>query len=166
MVNYTEIENILRKLDLEYNNFSSDIQMPILFSKLAVIEFCGWIEESFDQILFDYIDSHIIYTDNSKVIKKFIDDTYGFNYEKHTFKIFSAVIGINDWENILDQLPIVDSLNFKTILKNYSKIRNTAAHTHSPMGTTKSFDTPSMVLGNFNKIKPAIEAIEIEINKL
>lgn len=166
MIDYTNIESTLRKLDFEYSEQISDPQMPILFSKLAVIEFCGWIEESFDDVLYQYINSHIIDTDYKTIINGFINANYGFDYKNHTFKLFSIVIGINNWENILDKLPALALTNFQTILRDYSQIRNRAAHTYTLIGTTRTFDTPSVVLSNFNKIKNPISIIETEIQSL
>lgn len=166
MVDYIGIENTLKRLDVEYNAQMSDPQMPILFSKLAVIELCGWIEESFDDLLIGYIDTHIIDPNCQRIIKKIINDNYGFHYERHVFKIFSAVIGVNNWENIIDKLSPSDLGNFQTILNSYSQGRNRAAHTHTPIGTTRSFDAPSLVLSNFQKIKNAISVIENEMNIL
>lgn len=37
----------------------SDPSLPILLSKTALIEFSGWIEQSMDQILYEYLDSHV-----------------------------------------------------------------------------------------------------------
>lgn len=166
MIDYIKIKNTLDRLDVEYNNQISDIQMPILFSKLAVIEFCGWIEESFDDVLYQYIRNHIIDSDHIRITRSFVNKNYGFDYENHTFKLFSIVLGINNWENILDKVSPIDLTNFQTILKNYSTIRNRAAHTYTPIGTTRVYDAPSVVLGEFNKIKRPIEIIENEINQL
>ena len=53
MVDYTTIRTILQKIEGEYNNYmvSSDVHMPQLLSKLATMEFSGWIEVSIDEIL-------------------------------------------------------------------------------------------------------------------
>ena len=166
VIDYIEIKNTLDRLDVEYNNQMSDIQMPILFSKLAVLEFCGWIEESFDDVLYQYIGNHIVDSNHIRITKKLVENNYGFDYEKHTFKLFSIVLGINNWENILDKLSTRELTNFQTILKGYSKIRNNAAHTYTPIGTTRTYDAPSVVLGEFNKIKIPIQIIEKEINLL
>ncbi len=47
-------EKILRnltKLDELYNNASGDDLSPIFYSKLALMEYCGWIECSIDLIM-------------------------------------------------------------------------------------------------------------------
>ena len=70
MVNYTDIEAKLQRLDTEYNNRILDPDLPIFFSKLAVIEFSGWMEDSVDSILYDYIDNHIVDSTVKENIKK------------------------------------------------------------------------------------------------
>ena len=60
MVNYTDIEAKLQRLDTEYNNSILDPDLPIFYSKLAVIEFSGWMEDSVDSIVYEYIDNHIL----------------------------------------------------------------------------------------------------------
>lgn len=166
MIDYIKIKSTLDRLDVEYNNQILDIQMPILFSKLAVIEFCGWIEESFDDVLYQYIGNHIVDSNHIRIARKFVNTNYGFDYEKNTFKLFSIVLGINNWENILDKVPPRDLTNFQTTLSSYTVIRNRAAHTYTPIGRTITYDSPSVVLGEFNKIKIPIQIIENEINQL
>lgn len=166
MVDYTSIENTLKRLDTEYTAQIADPQMPILFSKLALIEFCGWIEESFDTILYEYIDRRIIDNTCKTMIKKIILKNYGFKYENHIFKMVSTVLGVNNWENIIDTLSYVDQQNFENLLMRYSEGRNKAAHTHTPIGTTTSFNSPSIVLNDFYKIKSIIYILEQEIQAL
>lgn len=72
MIDYTSIQSTLNKLDSEYNT-STDLQMPILYSKLAVLELCGWIETNIDGMLFEYINTHIVNPIYITKIKKIID---------------------------------------------------------------------------------------------
>jgi hypothetical protein len=44
------IENTLKELDRLYNKHTS-LKKDIYYSKLAVIELCGWIEETCDAIV-------------------------------------------------------------------------------------------------------------------
>ena len=73
MINYIDIENTLIKLDLQYST-TIDSHDQILYSKLALLEFSGWLEESFDEILHEYLNgkvspSYISFCDD-KIIKK------------------------------------------------------------------------------------------------
>lgn len=85
VVNYTDIEAKLQRLDTEYNNSILDPDLPIFYSKLAVIEFSGWIEDSVDSIVYDYIDNHIVDPIVKQNIKKNIQGNFGFNYYSNLF---------------------------------------------------------------------------------
>lgn len=165
MIDKTEILQTLQRLDTEFNDYISDPEMPIFFSKLAVMEFCGWIEMSFDSILKDYIQSHIVDDRCKKIIEGFIRKNSGFAYETNTFQIFSIVLGANNWENILDVIPAKEKVDFKNTLQEYSEIRNVAAHTNTA-GTTSTYKAPSEVIKAFQLFLPAIQKIETEVRKL
>ena len=136
MVNYQYIENTLVNLDSTYLNSMSDPILPILLSKTALIEFSGWIEQSIDQILYDYLDNHIIDDNMNKYIRNQIRKNYGFKYENNILKILSITIGAYNLENVLDRININQ---FKTLVDGYSDKRNNAAHTHTA-GTTTTYD--------------------------
>jgi hypothetical protein len=162
VVNYVDIENTLKHLDSTYLSSMSDPFLPILLSKTALIEFSGWIEQSMDQILYEYLDSHVCEINIIKYIKDQIRKNYGFKYESNILKILSITIGAYNLENILDKINI--NL-FQTLLDQYSMKRNKAAHTHI-VGTTTTYDAPSVILSDFRRIKPIIITIEHEIQSL
>ena len=162
MVNYQYIENTLVNLDSTYLNSMSDPILPILLSKTALIEFSGWIEQSIDQILYDYLDNHIIDDNMNKYIRNQIRKNYGFKYENNILKILSITIGAYNLENVLDRININQ---FKTLVDGYSDKRNNASHTHTA-GTTTTYDAPSVILHDFRRIKPIITTIEKEVLSL
>jgi len=162
MVNYVDIENTLNYLDSTYLASMSDPLLPILLSKTALIEFSGWIVQSMDQILYDYLDSHICETYIIKYIKDQIKKNYGFKYENNILRILSITIGAYNLENVFDKINI--NL-LKTLLDKYSNKRNNAAHTHT-LGTTTTYDAPSVILNDFKCVKPIITAIEHEVQSL
>ncbi len=90
----------------------------------------------------------------------------GFSYENHIYHIFSLVIGVNHWENVLAKVAPQDRDYLESITKSYSEERNRAAHVHTIAGVTTSYRAPSQVLADFFKIKPAIQTIEREVNAL
>ncbi|RLA52351.1 MAG: hypothetical protein DRR42_07810 [Gammaproteobacteria bacterium] len=49
MIVKTHISKTLSALDKRYTN--SDSEGSIFFAKLAVLEYCGWIEESLDDVV-------------------------------------------------------------------------------------------------------------------
>ena len=115
-----------------------------------------------DQILYDYLDSHICETYIIKYIKDQIKKNYGFKYENNILRILSITIGAYNLENVFDKINI--NL-LKTLLDKYSNKRNNAAHTHT-LGTTTTYDAPSVILNDFKCVKPIITAIEHEVQSL
>lgn len=140
----------------------SDPLLPILLSKTALIEFSGWIEQSMDQILYEYLDSHVYEVSIVNYIKEQIKKNYGFKYKENVLKILSITVGAYNLENVLDKIDIGI---FQTLLNQYSCNRNKAAHTHTA-GTTLTYDTPSVVLNDFRRIRPIVITIEHEIQSL
>lgn len=164
MINSTDILNNLTRLEALYTG-TTDVQLMQFYSKLAMIEFCGWIEDTIDDILEDYLDNHIVENPFRNKIDKIIKSNYGFGYEKNLFKIFCTVVGSNNWENIMDSLPIVESQNFENITNYYSPLRNNVAHTHTS-GTTPTYTAPSVILGDFRNLLTAMQSIESRIQAL
>ena len=164
MVNYTDIEAKLQRLDTEYNNSILDPDLPIFYSKLAVIEFSGWIEDSVDSIVYDYIDNHIVDPIVKKNIKENVNKNYGFEYYSNLFKVFTSVLGGDTWENIEDKLKPQNLVDLVNVTSTFTGIRNKAAH--SSIVVMATFSSPSTTIAAYNKVKPAMMIIENEIASL
>ena len=164
MVNYTDIEAKLQRLDTEYNNSILDPDLPIFYSKLAVIEFSGWIEDSVDSIVYDYIDNHIVDPIVKKNIKENVNKNYGFKYYSNLFKVFTSVLGVDTWENIEDKLKPQNLVDLENVTSTFTGIRNKAAH--SSIVVMATFSSPSTTIAAYNKVKPAMMIIENEIASL
>lgn len=165
MIDFTTIQTNLTHLDTEYAS-TTDITLNVLYSKLAVIEFCGWIEVSIDTLAKDYLNNSILDHSLKGKVESFINGHYGFNYEKNILPIICSAIGASNWENIIDACSVRDFNNFLTVLGNYKRMRDSAAHTNVVIGVTKTFFSPSVVLNDLKKISPAIHFFETEIAKL
>lgn len=165
MVDYSSIFNTLSLLDIEYGR-ATGVALPLLFSKLAVIEFCGWIEESFDTLCRDYISSCIVNVDNQNKIESAIKKNYGFSYDMNVYPMMCRVFGINNLENILDSFPPVHYNNMVSLLATYTNQRNRAAHVNTIIGVTPAYLAPSAVISDYNKIKPAFQYLESAISAL
>lgn len=153
------------QLDSEYST-TVDVNMQLLYSKLAVLEFSGWIEVSMDTVCKDYISRKIVLSDNINRINKIVDKHYGFSYDDNVYPMMCSVLGINNWENILDTFSTLDKSNFLAVLGTYKNLRNRAAHTNTVHGVTPTFMTPSAVIVDFGKIKPAFQHLESKLKSL
>jgi hypothetical protein len=151
--------------DLKYEYDESSTQWAILYSKLAIVEFCGWIEQTFDKVLFEYAENKVC-ENYSLYIKEVIKKHHGFNYNDHIRKMILEVVGINNLENLEDFLSYTNDLDtLKSILNTLTKIRNMATHTYTSHGATPNYHSPSVILSNIKKITPIMQKIETEIMK-
>ncbi len=162
MIDFGSIEITLKKLDSEYNSklSDSDFQLPVLISKLSVLELCGWIETSLDQVLYEYIERIALDDINLKKIKGIIKKNHGFGLDSHLFPLFCDVIGIKLVNDLYNSLNTTDYLQLQTITDKYSVLRNKAAHTDTPSGVTRNYNSPSIVIGDYLLIKPVFSKIE------
>mgnify|MGYP001508713981 FL=1 len=164
IIDNTEIVRIVTDIESEYNKSTTTTHYAILYSKLAVIEFCGWIEQVFDSILDEYISSKLCLPANIVYIQNNIIKTnYGFHYDKNFRKMLISIIGINNLENLEDYLENYSGflLQFKSILGSFTTTRNIAAHTYTPYaGATVTYQSPSVVLSNIRLITPILQKIE------
>ncbi len=163
IVNNTEILSVVGDIDMEYNKPTTTTHYAILFSKLAVIEFCGWIEQTIDALLNDYSHSKLTGQPHKNYLQEVvISPNYGFHYEKNLRKMFLSVIGVKNLEHFENSLEANNGyfLQLKSILGTFSTSRNRAAHTYTPHGTTITYDSPSIVKSNIVTITPILQEIE------
>lgn len=160
MIDYSGIEATLGKLHSAYDADGADTEMMVLYSKLALLEFCGWIEESLDDIVNSYLVRKAISGDNLTYINGVVSNNYGFKYDKNVRPMFCSTIGICGWAYIESS---INSSLFKCTLNAMASKRDTAAHTHT---VAQTFDSPSVIRNNYRNIKPIFQAIETEMNTI
>ena len=122
----------------------------------------GWIEVSFDTLCIN----HVVNTDNYNRIMSIVNHHYGYNYDKNVFPIMCSVLGIDNWENVLDSFPAAALLIMKAILNNYKTERDRATHNNTIPGVTQAYWAPSTVIMDYNKMKPAFQYLEGSIGAL
>ena len=164
-VDYATIETILTVLDAQFSSTvgSTDRTLPIAYSKLSLLEISGWIEESMDTILFNYIDSKIIDATCKSQTKDVIRKNYSFD-ESHFYHIFICALGVNNLENILDHIGAAQTTVLMAKFNDYASKRNNAAHKYQLV--TSTFPAPSQVLNDYRIIKPIISDLEQEVIRL
>ena len=151
----------LKRLDQEYNIAlaSSEPTMAVYLSKLAVIEYCGWIEETMDAIIGSYAQGKLKTSAFRESLNKKIESTHGFQYKKHFRPMLVHVLGIIRCEKIqksLDQNG--DLATLKSELDTFTEHRNRAAHTHVNRVLT-TYPSPSVTLGSFNTVYPILKRV-------
>lgn len=159
MIAKTYILSNLTVLNNKYQRANSTKE-SLFFSKLALIELCGWIEESMDDIVLRCGVRHIKIHDNRKFLKRnIVESTYGFQYEKHFRKMLINLIGLINVERLEKNVDQVAFAKLKSALGLLRVPRNIEAHTHIK-GMTRTIDSPSVTLRNFHDIFEGLKEID------
>lgn len=161
---YTKrIYKTLKFIDQEYNKYSidPDHNQPIMYSKLGILELCGWIEEAFDEIAINCVRSKLRTNSVRSQLIDTIENTYGFSYEKLFIHLLGFALGTVNLRKVETKFAKNGNLSLlKSELGQLKKQRNEAAHTYSkntPTGTTPTFYAPSTTIARFEKLEPIIK---------
>ena len=166
MIALSYITNSLNELDKLYNEASSK-KKAIYYSKLATLELCGWVEDTIDDIVLRHANRKVKETSNRKYIKKeIVKRTSGFQYEFHIRPMLISVIGLIALEGIERKFEKTAKITtLKNSLSNLRESRNKAAHTHLK-GAMYSYDAPSVIRGEFQKIKTVLLELDTELRAM
>tara|TARA_B110000027_G_C15947809_1_gene224204 strand:+ start:31 stop:528 length:498 start_codon:yes stop_codon:yes gene_type:complete len=165
MIAKSYIKSTLQELDILYNSASSQ-KKAIYFSKLAVIELCGWIEETLDEIIIKHGNRNLKAPENKEYCKiRIVNPNYGFQYNNNIRPMLISLLGLIQIEKLEFELEKTAQITLlKSSLGNLKSTRNEAAHTHLK-GITRSYNAPSRTIGDFNRIAIILEKIDIELRK-
>ncbi len=165
MIAKSYITSTLNELDKLYNSASSQ-KKSIYFSKLAIIELCGWIEETLDVILIKHSNRNLKKIENKNYCKKqIVKRNYGFQYDENIRLMLIKLIGLIQVERLEYELEKTAQITaLKSTLTGLKQGRNEAAHTHLK-GITRRYNAPSRTIGDFNNVKVILENIDTELRK-
>jgi len=135
-------------------------QKALFYSKLAILELCGWTEVSMDDIIRRHSKRILKEPQNWQYIEKeVIKRTYGFEYQVHFRRMLISIIGLTGVERLEKTVdparlqPMIAALNS---LKPY---RDKEAHEYIK-GTTRRLDAPSITRGRFIVIYEGLRNID------
>ncbi|MBL7119666.1 MAG: hypothetical protein ISS53_03160 [Dehalococcoidia bacterium] len=156
--NLTIIENLYLK--------SSTAKKALFHSKLAILELCGWIEESMDDIIRTCASRHLKKQDNLRQVEKdIIKPTYGFEYNRHFRNMLLQLLGIINLERLEHALDPVKFQLMESTLETLKTCRDREAHTHLK-GATKTLDAPSVTKYRFLLVYAGLKDIEAKVKSL
>lgn len=164
MITKGGIEQTLKNLERLYNNSRGTITAEY-YSKMALLECCGWIEQSMDDIVARCVKRNIREASIVKRLTEEIERNYSFTYAKHFRKTLTYVIGEIVFLKVEKGLNRVDLDRLAATLGTLKKERDDAAHTHM-RGTLKTIDTPSIFLQKLNVIYPILVSFDRELRRL
>jgi len=165
MVAKTYILQNLKKLEGLYNR-TSDIKNGLFYSKLAVLELCGWIEESMDDIIRRCAARNLERTQSrTSIEQEIIQRTYGFEYKRHFRRMLMQLIGIISLEKLERKVDGTKFQIMEATLETLKTYRNSEAHTHLK-GITRRLNAPSMTISDFSKVYEGLKNIESTLKKM
>lgn len=158
-----DIEKNLNELDKLYNlafSTKSDQSHLIFYSKLAVIEYCGWLEHSIDLIILRAMKNKLKELELEKILNESIRLNYGFSYDNNFRKLLINSIGLEKTDRLIRYLKSNNSYYpLQSHLNTLKAVRNKAAHTYYTEGAAISYDSPSVVKGYLVLIYPIFKDI-------
>jgi len=168
MIVKKHILKTLNRLDVHYNKaLTSPVpEDPIFFSKLATLEYCGWIEESFDKIVRRSVKGQLQTTAFKDSLEGSIKSTYGFQYVRHFKPLLTKAIGLKKMEEVEKHLKHTGQFEaLKGALETIKEQRDDAAHTW--LGNqTKPYPAPSAIKFQFQTVFPIMKDIYSKVCKL
>lgn len=158
-----ELDTTLNHLDSQYKTAaSSDPRASQYYCKLAVIEFCGWIEEAQDLLVQESATRGGVWdTDLRSKVKR----TYGFHFEDKFSPLLAHGMGYKTLRAVIQTLSYRPGSKFDSAvstINSFVEIRNKAAHTHSSPGTTTYYQ-PSLVSSYLNTVAEGLLELETEL---
>jgi hypothetical protein len=163
MIDSGRLKKTLSFLDRNFleHQTAEDPEEAVAFAKLAVLEFCGWVEMTIDDIAREAVRGSLPTEGDRRHLETLIKNISGFDYEQHVAPIFVASVGSVKFSAI-EQTMMKDGIldRFKLILnsRDFKTMRNRAAHTFND-GVQRNFDAPSTVLGKLREIEPILDRI-------
>jgi len=153
----------LSRVERLYSN-SQDQKETLLFAKLYIIELCGWIEDTFDDLFYRCLKKNTKEINNEKYLKELIKGNYGFSYEQHFRKILMIIIGCLNFERIEKRIKLDKKEKFRLALNRLEEKRNIEAHSY--LKQIRNIDAPSVANELFEDICTGLREYYRQLKKL
>lgn len=160
MIVKRHILDTLTDLEERYTQASTSSLEQIYYSKLAILEYCGWIEEAFDNIARRCVKNKL----KTQPYKQMLEDSviggnHGFQYKTNIRPMMIKAIGLREMEKIEVYLKTSGKLEILISELDAVKVdRDNAAHTWV-LNTTRTYPAPSVTKSRLNKIYPIAKEI-------
>lgn len=159
MISKTYIRSNLNQIDNLYKKSTSN-KVASYFSKLAILELCGWIEESMDEIVRRCVYRRLKDSTNIQFVEDtIIQRTYGFEYKRYFRNMLLQVLGIINLEKLECELDKRKFSQMQSTLDTLKTCRDREAHTHLK-GATRRLDAPSVTKSRFDTVYNGLRDIE------
>lgn len=169
MINKKHIQNNLLQLHRYYRKSffgrnTSDNRKVLYYSKLAIIELCGWTEESMDDIVLTCAKRCLTDTRNITDLEESIGRTWGFDYSSDFRKLLIQVMGLVNVETLERNIDQIQLQRMRTDFGHLKPDRNEYSHTH--IKGTPRIDSTAVTIGRFRNIYACLKDFERCIQKM
>ena len=160
----TTIRENLKSLDKLFVS-SRSAKKTLFYSKLAILELCGWIEETMDRVVRSCATRNLKDQPNRKFIEeKVIKKTQGFGYSESFRRMLIQVVGLRGVEIVERSMDDSALEVLRSTLGSLKKTRNEQAHTHL-QGVTRRLDAPSVTIQKFDSVYELLTNLEIALKR-
>ena len=165
MIAKSYILSNLNTLDHKYRSTTSRKE-GLFYSKLAILELCGWIEESMDDIILRCSTKHLRENNNLKdVHKRVVEKTYGFDYNTHFRNMLIKILGYIGLEKLERKADPIKLHILKSTLGDLKARRDAEAHTHIK-GITRQLDAPSVTKQRFIQVYDGLIDLDSQLRTM
>ncbi|PAS01616.1 endoribonuclease [Vibrio cholerae] len=165
MIAKSYIEGNLKQLNRLYNDAGTQ-KKELYYSKLAMLELCGWIEESMDDIAIRCANRILKEGENKTFVKNnVVKPIYGFEYKVHFRKMLMQIIGLVNMEKLERSVDPRKYAQLTSTLGALKVSRNNEAHTHIK-GVARTIDAPSVTLHRFYLVYEGLKDFEAELKAM
>ncbi len=163
MVIKKHILTTIQQLDKLYN--AAPTTEATFYSKLAIIELCGWIEHSMDNIADNFANRYLTSIPFKDIFSNIKKGTYGFEYKKNFRKMLGNTVGLHNMEAIELTLTATGEIAIlEATLTTLKTLRDDAAHTF--IGATTTYQAPSVTKSQLLTVYPILRKIGQEVRAL
>ena len=158
MISKSSILHNLSSLEKKYQSAKNG-KDALFYSKLAILELCGWIEESMDDVV-RRCSQNILknLADRKYVEEVVIKKTYAFDYSRFRLMLIHLV-GLINVERIEKKIDPLTMSRLDATLRALKKARDAEAHTHLK-GVTRNVNAPSLTLAQFTDVYEGLKCME------
>ena len=148
----------LKGLDARFGRATTQ-KDSLYYSKLAILELCGWIEESMDDIILRCAKAHLKLTDNIRYIEKdVVKRTYAFEYAAFRSMLI-RLIGLVNVERLEEKMDPLIKTRLDSTHAALKGARDSEAHTHIK-GVARVINAPSATFAQFQDVYAGLKEIE------
>ena len=168
MVNKSMIVRNLNELNRRYLISLSDRnpRISMYYSKLCVIELCGWIELTMDDMIKECANKYMQNGRNIDYVENaVVRGTHSFSYKDHFRRMLIQTIGIINVERLENNLDTHKFELLKSGLGSLKQERNRDAHSYLK-DVTQTVLAPSRTVIYFNQVYEGLKDLEKCLKRL